>query len=194
MIDVPAGTRLVLASGSPRRAELLGAIGLSFVVRAADIDESLAPDEAPDEYVLRLAAAKAAAVATPGEIVVGADTTVEVDGVILGKPAGDHDARAMLRRLSGRAHRVHTGVTVLAGSRRLERLVTTSVRFVPLTADVIEWYVATGEPADKAGGYAIQGAGGALVAGVDGSVSNVIGLPLAETVALLRTVLAAPTA
>jgi len=189
MIDVPAGVRLVLASASPRRADLLASVGLDFVVRPADIDEALVADEPPGAYVLRLSTEKALAASGPDTIVVAADTTVDVDGQVLGKPVDDADARRMLQLLSGRVHRVHTGVTVTCGGQTLQSLVTTDVEFVELTGDTIERYVATGEPMDKAGGYAIQQAGGALVARVDGSVSNVIGPPLAETIALLRAVL-----
>ncbi len=192
MIDLPPGTRLVLASGSPRRADLLGSAGLAVEVRPADVDETIAEGESPEAYVLRLSADKAHAMAVPHAIVVGADTTVEIDGQVLGKPVDDADARRMLELLSGRVHRVHTGVTVIGGERTLQALVSTSVTFARLSDDTIDWYVATGEPMDKAGGYALQGAGGALVARIDGSVSNVIGLPLAETLDLLRTARTAP--
>jgi septum formation protein len=173
---------LVLASGSPRRAQLLGHLGVAFEVRPADLDESVLPGEEARAYVERLARAKAAAVAGGGELVIAADTTVEVDGTILGKPVDRADATRMLRLLSGRTHRVHTGVAVADRSI----VVTTEVRFVDLTEGEIAWYVGSGEPLDKAGAYAIQGAGGAFVAGIDGSASNVVGLPLAELVDLLR--------
>jgi septum formation protein len=187
--------RLVLASASPRRAELLGSVGLGFDVLPADIDESVLPGETPSDYVARLSAEKARAVAHrlgTGRIVVAADTTVDVDGQILEKPVDQADARRMLRLLSGRVHLVHTGVTVswfpvtrrTMGGQTL--VVETAVEFVELGTDAIDWYIATGEPFGKAGGYAIQGAGGALVRRVDGSVTNVIGLPLAETLALIR--------
>ena len=182
-------TRLLLASSSPRRSELLRTAGLEFDVRPADIDESVQDGESPTSYVHRLSVEKAAAVdAAPGAIVVAADTTVEVDGEILGKPIDDTDARRMLRRLSGRTHRVHTGVTVRAGGRAETRVVTTDVTFAQLTAATIDWYVGTGESTDKAGSYALQGAGAALVSRIDGSVSNVIGLPLVETLDMLRAV------
>jgi septum formation protein len=173
---------LVLASGSPRRAQLLGHLGVAFEVRPADLDESVLPGEEARAYVERLARAKAAAVAGGGELVIAADTTVEVDGTILGKPVDRADAARMLRLLSGRTHRVHTGVAVADRSI----IVTTEVRFVDLTEGEIAWYVGSGEPLDKAGAYAIQGAGGAFVAAIDGSASNVVGLPLAELVDLLR--------
>ncbi len=185
MIELPDGVRLVLASASPRRSELLRSVGLEFEVIPADIDESVLPGESPTAYVARLSAEKAAAVAQrvgSDVIVVAADTTVDIDGLILEKPLDAGDARRMLGLLSGRTHLVHTAVTVLPGSTVV---VETAVEFVELTPETMDWYVATGEPFDKAGGYAIQGAGGALVRRLDGSVTNVIGLPLAETLALI---------
>jgi septum formation protein len=204
MIEIPAGVRLVVASASPRRSELLRSVGLGFDVIPADIDESVLPGEMPADYVARLSAGKASVVAGrvgPGAIVVAADTTVDVDGQILEKPLDDADACRMLVLLSGRTHLVHTGVTVLStvgvastetggsetgGSETV--VVETAVEFITLTPDIVEWYVATGEPFDKAGAYAIQGAGGALVRRLDGSVTNVIGLPLAETLEILARV------
>ena len=190
MVRLPDGVELVLASGSPRRRELLTQLGLDFVVRPADIDETPRTGEDPEEYVRRLAATKAAAVAGSDEIVVAADTTVAVDGVILEKPVDRDDARRMLRLLSGRVHRCHTGVTVLdagCGSESAVTIVvTTEVEFVPLDEYAVEWYLATGEADDKAGAYGIQGAAGAFVRSVRGSVTNVVGLPVAETLDLLR--------
>lgn len=186
----------MLASGSPRRRELLTGSGLTFAVRAANIDETPLHDETPTDYVRRLSIEKAAAsldapLAGPGDIVLAADTTVEVDGRILEKPIDDDDARAMLRSLSGRSHDVHTGVTVSVtqhGARRSTTIVvSTAVVFAELSDSVIEWYVATGEANDKAGAYGIQGAAAAFVERVDGSVTNVIGLPLAETLDVLRS-------
>jgi septum formation protein len=174
----------VLASGSPRRQELLAQLGLTFAAVTPDVDETPRPGERPADLVRRLAAAKAAAV--DGDPVLAADTTVEVDGEILGKPLGDEDARRMLRLLSGRAHRVHTGVAVRAGERLGLDVVTTIVTFVPLQPAVIEWYVATGEPRDKAGAYAVQGRGSVFVERVRGSVSNVVGLPLTSVARLLQ--------
>ncbi|MFO0581819.1 MAG: Maf family protein [Anaeromyxobacter sp.] len=180
--------RLVLASQSPRRRELLAGLGLALDVRPAHADESQRPGEAPADYVLRVARDKARAV--PGDVVLGADTAVVVRGAILGKPADQADARRMLRALSGEVHEVLTGVCVRrnAGTLgvELDAVVTTEVRFQRLTSAQIDWYVSTGEPLDKAGAYALQGAGGVFVAGVEGSVSNVIGLPLGETIELLR--------
>jgi septum formation protein len=195
LIELPAGAHLVLASASPRRSELLRSVGLEFEVMPADIDESTLPGEAPSDYVARLSNEKARVVAERvggGAIVIAADTTVDVDGRILEKPIDDPDARRMLRLLSGRTHLVHTGVTTLSfgvGSGKtgspVSVVVETAVRFVELTDRAIEWYLATGEHAGKAGAYGIQGAAGAFVERIDGSVTNVIGLPLAETLALL---------
>jgi len=179
--------RIVLASGSPRRHELLQQIGLSFATRVPDIDESPLDDEAPIDYVGRVAEAKALAVLPePDELVIAADTTVDVDSSILGKPADAGDAASMLRRLSGRTHRVHTGVSLLHGGNSLTEVCSSSVEFVELDQTTIDWYIATGEPFGKAGAYAIQGAGAVLVAGVTGSVSNVIGLPLHLLLELAR--------
>jgi septum formation protein len=183
---VPA--RLVLASQSPRRRELLGQLGLSPEVRPAHTDESVHPGEPAGDYVLRVAREKARAV--PGELVIAADTAVVLRGEILGKPADHADAARMLRALSGTRHEVLTGVCVRrtsdAMAAELDAVVSTEVRFTRLTDAQIAWYVSTGEPLDKAGAYALQGAGGVFVEGVAGSVSNVIGLPLLETADLLR--------
>ncbi len=180
--------RLVLASQSPRRRELLASVGLEVEVRPTRTDESVRPGEGADAYVRRLAREKAeAAPCAPGEVVLGADTSVVLGDEILGKPADAEDARRMLRMLSGRTHVVLTGVHGRAGDGgRAETIVVSSaVRFVTLGEERIAWYVATGEPLDKAGAYAVQGAGGSLVRGIAGSVSNVVGLPLAETISLL---------
>lgn len=194
MIELADGVRLVLASASPRRSELLGSVGLEFDVIPADIDETVADGESPVEYVGRLSREKAARVVdliADGSVVIAADTTVDVDGQILEKPAGDDDARRMLRLLSGRTHLVHTGVTVSGSGRDMSEgpsrtiVVETAVSFVELTESDIDWYLATSEHVGKAGAYGIQGAAGALVERIDGSVTNVIGLPLAETLALL---------
>jgi septum formation protein len=177
---------LILASTSPRRRELISVLGIPFrVVAPVGVDETPLDGESPRELACRLAAEKARSV--DGDPVVAADTVVEVDGDILGKPADADDARRMLRRLSGRTHLVHTGVAVRSGDRVGVDVVTTSVRFVPLSPKAIEWYLETGEPFDKAGAYAVQGAGGVFVEGIEGSVSNVVGLPLATVVAMLGT-------
>lgn len=194
MIDLP--WPLVLASGSPRRRELLASVGLQFAVRPADIDETPLDDEPPSNYVRRLSIEKAAAsmespLASTGEAILAADTTVDVRGQILEKPLDADDAYRMLRMLSGRTHQVHTGVTLsapAAGARRSSTIVvTTAVTFADLSDETIDWYLGAGdhEWQDKAGAYGIQGTAAAFVEGVDGSVTNVIGLPLAETLALL---------
>jgi nucleoside triphosphate pyrophosphatase len=177
---------LTLASQSPRRRELLALLGLALRVRPAHADETPRPGEAPRAYVERLAREKARTV-DDGDFVLGADTTVVLDGAILGKPEDDRDAARMLRALSGRRHEVTTGVCLRAPGGREETLaVSTEVEFAALDEAQIAWYVATGEPRDKAGGYAVQGAGGAFVRALRGSVSNVVGLPVAETAALLE--------
>jgi septum formation protein len=186
-----AGERLVLASASPRRFELLAGLGLRFELRPADLDESVHPGEPGDRYVERLARAKVTAVARPGEVVVAADTTVDLGGELLGKPVDDDDARRLLRRLSGRTHHVHTGVCVRrspadGGTPTTHCAVaTTAVTFSDLPDRWIEWYVGTGEPLDKAGGYGMQGSAALFVARIDGSPTNVIGLPLDTLAALV---------
>jgi septum formation protein len=184
---------LVLASSSPRRQELLRGLGLEFSVVPADVDESRGRDEKAPDYVERVAHDKAMAVvaklgtsAAGNLVILAADTTVDVDGEILGKPADDADGRRMLRLLSGRTHQVHTAVVAWRIAGLQEATVTTDVTFVDLDEQAIDWYLATGEHRDKAGAYGMQGAAGALVERIDGSPTNVIGLPLAETVALLR--------
>ena len=180
---------LVLASASPRRAELLRAAGIPFEVAAADVDERQHDGEAPGAYVQRLAVAKATAVAAtrPGRVVLGADTTVVVDGEVLGKPRDPAEAASMLRRLSGRSHRVLTGVCLIGPDAEAGPAVaSTTVEFRPLTDLEIEQYVASGEPMDKAGAYAIQGGAGAFVTRVDGDYDNVVGLPVALVQAMCR--------
>ena len=177
---------LVLASRSPRRLELLRLLGVEVEVQPAGSDESRLPGEPPEAYVRRVAAAKAESV--PGEVVLGADTAVVLDGHVLGKPASPEEACRMLRALSGRAHLVLTAVCLRRGARRAEALVSSEVLFADLDEAAIAWYVDGGEPLDKAGAYALQGRGGAFVREVRGSVSNVVGLPLFETAALLREV------
>jgi septum formation protein len=178
------GDHLVLASASPRRRDLLAAVGLRFIVVPADIDEAPRPWEKPIAYVERLAVAKAQAV--DGEVVLAADTTVSIDGRILGKPRDGADAVAMLRSLQGRTHAVHTGVALRRRDQIASAVVTSEVTFAPVTDAWIDWYVATGEPLDKAGAYAVQGAGGLFVASVEGSPSNVVGLPLHVVAVLAR--------
>ena len=187
-MHTPVGqTQLVLASASPRRRELLGQLGLRFEVSPADIDETPRPGEAAAAYVNRLAREKARAVASrrPGAWVLAADTTVALGDELLGKPRDAAEAREMLGRLSGRTHAVHTGVALAGPGPELSTGVSTRVTFRALSPEEIAWYAATGEPLDKAGSYAVQGKGGFLVAAVDGSPTNVIGLPLGETLELL---------
>lgn len=181
---------LILASASPRRAELLTQIGAAFSVRPADVDESVAEGESPAGYVERLARDKARAVAAleSGAVVLGSDTTVVLDGQILGKPTSLEDAEAMLNGLSGKTHQVLTGIAVVAGDRCESAVVTTEVTFRALSLAEIHAYVASGEPMDKAGGYGIQGLGGVFVAHLNGSYSAVVGLPLYETARLLSEV------
>jgi nucleoside triphosphate pyrophosphatase len=178
---------ILLASASPRRAQLLKAIGVPFEPVAAEVDETPLPDEAPEPYVQRLALAKANAVARrqPGRLVLGADTTVTVDGAILGKAASEADARQMLERLAGRAHEVHTGVALVDGRGSAVACATTRVWFDPMTSGDIQAYLASGEWRDKAGAYGIQGRISRFVARVDGSYTNVVGLPVALVWALL---------
>lgn len=181
-------TNLVLASSSPRRAELLARLGLTPVIRATAVDETPREGESPSELVARLAEAKAHAGHHRGtdEVVLAADTVVVVDDQPLGKPSDDAEAGAMLRRLSGRTHEVLTGLSVHRGSEQHRDTVCTRVRFRALSDSEVAWYLGTGEPRGKAGSYALQGAGAALVDHLEGSETNVIGLPLAATVLLLR--------
>lgn len=178
---------LTLASQSPRRAALLQRLGVSFVVIPANIDESMGDGEGPLQYVQRMARQKAAAVSDGCDgVVLGADTTVIIDGDILGKPADAAEASVALARLSGRTHRVVTAVCLAAHSGIELCCVETAVEFCELSPANINAYIASGEPWDKAGGYGIQGLGGALVTRIEGSYSNVVGLPLVETRTLLE--------
>jgi septum formation protein len=179
--------RLILASASPRRAELLRAAGFDFEVRVVEVDERVRPGERPEEYVCRLAIEKASKVPS-GAIVLGADTAVVVEQAILGKPANDEEAAAMLRRLSGRTHEVLTGISVRANSSEIHRVERTTVEFAPLSDAEIAWYVGSGEGRDKAGGYAIQGLASRFIPRIDGSYSNVVGLPIATVRALLAEI------
>ncbi len=178
---------LVLASASPRRQALLAQLGIAFSVDAAHVDESPRPRESPRTYVTRLAQTKAEAVAVrhPGSLVLGADTTVALEGEVFGKPRDAAEARSMLSRLAGRTHRVLTAVAT-AGRRRAVKAVETRVTFARARPEALAWYAASGEPLDKAGAYALQGLGGFLVERISGSHSAVIGLPLVETLALLQ--------
>ncbi len=177
--------RLILASASPRRAELLRAAGLEFDVIPAAVDEAMDPEDQPEGYARRVAQLKAEAVIphAPGRPVLGADTIVIIDNEVLGKPVDAADARRMLGLLSGRAHTVMTAVCLVnpaAGSGRVQTNVArTTVEFAPLSDEEIAWYVASGESADKAGAYAVQGLASRFVTRIDGSYSNVVGLPVA---------------
>jgi septum formation protein len=171
---------LVLASLSPRRAEILRQAGIPFEVRSAPVDESPSPGEKPQEYVQRLAEWKARAVpAAREEVVLGTDTTVVVGGRMLGKPADPADARRMLGCLAGRSHEVLTGICLRQGARMVRDLATTRVWFAPLDASEIEAYVRSGEPMDKAGAYAIQGLASKFIEKIEGCYFNVVGLPVA---------------
>ncbi|HEX6203318.1 MAG TPA: Maf family protein [Thermoanaerobaculia bacterium] len=196
----PRRPAIVLASASPRRRELLAALGLPFAVRPVDLDETPRPGEAPRAYVARLAVEKAAAADShAGELVLAADTVVVLPGegedggpALLGKPADPAEAEAMLARLAGREHVVFTGVALVGGDgaggggRRAVAIEESRVRIAPLGPDEIAWYVATGEPLDKAGAYAIQGIGALFVEAVEGNYSNVVGLPLPAVYQLFR--------
>lgn len=199
--DTPS---LILASASARRAELLASAGFRFTIAPADVDESLLPGETPENYVLRVALAKAHAViaALPrrsarespreggcrksGNLVLAADTAVVIDDEILGKAESEIQAFRMLKRLSGAVHSVYTGVVFVQGDRQLSDSVRTRVHLLPITDDEIHEYVATGEPLGKAGGYAIQGRAARFVDWIEGSWSNVVGLPLATVDAMLK--------
>jgi len=171
--------RVVLASGSPRRHELLRQIGVSFATRVPDIDESPHCGERPVDYVRRVAREKATA-ARPGpdELVIAADTTVDVDSSILAKPADAVEAAAMLRTLSGRTHLVHTGVSMHRAGHELTDVCSSSVEFVPLDETTIDWYIATGEPFGKAGAYGIQGKASLFIEEIEGDYFNIMGLPI----------------
>jgi septum formation protein len=181
--------RLVLASASPRRADLLTSAGFVFEVRPVAIDESVRPGEGAADYVRRLAVVKAETAADPSrsdELVLGADTAVVIDGRILGKPRDDEDAAAMLRQLAGRAHEVLTGVALWHGGRTVSDVACTLVQFGLLSEEDLAWYVASGEPRDKAGAYGIQGLASRFIERIDGSYTNVVGLPVALVARLVR--------
>jgi len=204
--------RLILASASPRRAELLRAAGYDFKVVVATVDESIRPGESPAMYVRRLATDKSASAqadVTTGAagadprggagghdsppprtdvVIVGADTAVVIAGEILGKPGGDGESAAMLRRLSGKRHEVLTGVSLRQGAYEVSRVETTAVDVRALSEDEIAWYVASGEGRDKAGAYAIQGLASRFIPRIEGSYSNVVGLPVACVHQLLREI------
>jgi nucleoside triphosphate pyrophosphatase len=187
--------RLVLASASPRRAELLRAAGFVFETLVVDLDERAEPGESPEAHVRRLAAAKSAralerltdcrSAGGPETAILGADTVVVVDGAILGKPSDTDEAGSMLRRLSGRTHEVLTGVSLRLSDWQEDRVASTAVEFSRLTEAEIRWYVESGEGRDKAGAYAIQGLASRFIPRITGSYSNVVGLPIAVVYELL---------
>lgn len=193
---------LVLASASPRRRELLRQIGVRFRVAPADVDETVRPDESPGDYVVRLAREKALAIlrrANDGLPVLGADTSVILDGNILGKPVCRDDAAHMLGRLSGATHEVFSAVAIAltdedGGERVFDRLNVTRVTFAALEPEWIEAYIATGDPMDKAGAYGVQGRAAERICRIEGSFSGVMGLPLYETAQLLETAQCYPRA
>ena len=192
--------RIILASASPRRAELLRAAGIEFDVMPANADETVHPGETAEAYVRRVAEAKARAVQprANGRPVLAADTVVVVDGAILGKPVDRDDATRMLRMLSGRSHEVLTAVCLAGGPDpeggpdkvrpTLTKIETTTVEFAPLTGEDIDWYVASGEPDDKAGAYAIQGLASRFITRISGSYSNVVGLPVSLVFQMFKQV------
>jgi len=177
---------LVLASASPRRAELLGHLGVAFTIEPANVDESALPNETPEGYVERVARLKAAAGVAPDRIVIAADTIVVLDGQVLGKPADPDEARAMLACLSGRRHQVLTCAVVATPNQEIVHLDRAEVSFATLTAGEIEWYVGTGDSLDKAGAYGIQGAAGLFVTELRGNLQTVIGLPMRTLLGSLR--------
>lgn len=189
---LPKNIRIRLASASPRRRELLSAMGIPFTVSPCDVDEQIGEGTHPADAVLLLSARKAQAAAAcfgTKDVILASDTLVEIDGVPLGKPKDEADALSMLLRLSGREHRVHTGLSVAwHGECRTVRD-TTRVFMRPFTETEARAYIATGEPADKAGAYAIQGLGGALVDRIEGAYDTVVGLPCAAVERLLLAVL-----
>jgi septum formation protein len=182
--------KIILASASPRRRELLQQIGVEFTVVTADIDETPQPGENPVRYTVRLAEAKARAVLAlhPDAVVIGADTIVTIDGQLLGKPRDAADAARMLHLLQGRSHQVTTGFAILTNRATNVAAETTDVSFAEMTAAEIDAYIATGEPMDKAGAYAIQGRAAQWIPRIAGDYSNVVGLPLARVAALLKMV------
>ena len=180
---------IILASASPRRRELLTRIGLAFRIHSPDVDESIAPGTPPAQMVEELSRRKADAVAAlegKEPLIIAADTVVALDDTVLGKPRNEDDAFSMLSALSGREHRVFTGVTVLRGARAVTEHEATAVTFRELSPNEIRGYIATGEPMDKAGAYGIQGVGALLVSGIRGDYRNVMGLPVFRLGQILR--------
>ena len=178
--------KIILASASPRRRELLGQLGLTFSVQVSEIDETVLRDELPEALVKRLAIEKAKAVFSFGTVVIAADTVVAIDDKILGKPQDDDEAVGMLRSLSGRSHHVYTGFCVYDGEKLVAETVATEVVFAEMSDDEIARYVASGEPMDKAGAYGIQGGAARFVSEIRGDYYNVVGLPLCRLATVLK--------
>ncbi|PLR93717.1 Maf family protein [Bacillus sp. T33-2] len=180
--------RLILASSSPRRKELLENLHLTFEISGSNADESFDPGLSPEEAVMALAFRKASSVARhfPDDYVLGSDTVVVIEGTILGKPAGSQEAFEMLKMLSGKTHSVYTGVSIVAPEKKVNFYEKTEVTFWELTDDEINTYIKSGEPFDKAGGYGIQGFGSMLVKRISGDYFTVVGLPVSRTVRELR--------
>lgn len=178
--------RVILASASPRRRELLSLLLEEFDCCSADIDETPISDELPEDYVLRMAVEKASAVKNERGVIIGSDTVVVLSGNILQKPVSVEDARGMLSALSGQTHQVMTAVAIMIDAKLMTIISTTEVTFSTLEMPLIEAYLATDEPWDKAGAYGIQGIAGSFVRRIDGSYSSVVGLPLCETRELLE--------
>lgn len=177
MLELP---KLILASGSPRRSEILKSVGWRFSKHVADIDESERPEESPEDYVMRLALEKASVVAAlyPGEIVLGADTTVVIDQQILGKPLDPADGERMIGLLAGRWHEVLTGVTIVEEGQARSAIQRTRVKFTPMSPNEIHFLAMRGDPLDKAGAYAVQAQAALFIEAIDGDYWNVVGLPV----------------
>jgi septum formation protein len=180
--------QVLLSSGSPRRKELLSFLGIDFLVTIPSIPEIQLPGEAPEDFCTRVSREKALEVArkNPDALVIGADTIVVLNGMILGKPRDTSQAREYLMILRNKDHEVYTGYTIMYGSRSKTNLVRTRVHFKQMTDEEISWYISTGEPMDKAGAYAVQGIGSLFIHKIQGSYTNVIGLPLSHLYADLK--------
>ncbi|MBN2437918.1 MAG: septum formation protein Maf [Deltaproteobacteria bacterium] len=193
-MEITVSGRLILASASPRRSRLLKLMGFDFDVMPGSVDEAFRPSETPREHVLRLSEEKTlfAARCHPDAWVLGADTIVVVAGEVLGKPGSPAEAKEMLKKLSGREHKVFTGFSIIRQDRgnRISKVVESSVLFRTIADDEMDWYTGTEEPFDKAGAYAVQGMGGCFIREIRGSCTNVMGLPLYEVVGALKRVAA----
>jgi len=189
-MTISLSSPFILASASPRREELLRSVGLKFKIIPADVDETYLQGESPRAHVQRLSHDKAGVIAGryPKALVLGADTIVVIDGLILGKPKNKKQAFEMLERLSGRRHTVFTGFTIAGAGISKTRVVQSAVQFKKISPEEINWYVGCDEPYDKAGGYAVQGKGAYFIKAIRGSYTNVIGLPLCETLEELKII------